>query len=120
MIVIEAVEHLPPRLARTHKVHLSQPTQLMRYRRIGECHKRGDLAYIALAFHQRGNNAQAIGVAQSVEEFGQVGEIGLLRHSLYMNTCSYIHDYQTKIKTRQELLLPYSSSGSFRRRTDWR
>lgn len=71
VIVVERVEDLPARFARADEAHVAQSAQLVRDGRVGHAESLGEDAHAFFAVHEQGNEADAAGVAEGAEEFGE-------------------------------------------------
>jgi hypothetical protein len=71
MVIVERVKDLPPVFACADEVHLTQPAQLMRHGRLSHFEFFGESADTHFTFHQKGDKADAAGIAEGAEEFSK-------------------------------------------------
>jgi hypothetical protein len=81
MIVVQLVEHLPPFLLPSHEMHLPQAAQMVRHGRLADADSLGKGSDAPLPVHQGRDQADAAGVAEGPEEFGDPGGGALLERA---------------------------------------
>ncbi len=72
MVVIESVIDLTSIFAAADKLHVTQPTQLVRYRRFGHFELISEVTNVHLTIKQYGDDPQASRVTEGAEQVSQV------------------------------------------------
>ena len=78
VIVIQGDIYLPALFSRTHQAFIAETAQLVRNSRFAQPDERHQVAHIHLSTEQRGNDAQASGVGEGIEQAGELASGGFV------------------------------------------